>query len=159
MSRIPEQYQQIGQLGKTYQLKGGLRFYTKLDDEVVLGLERVFIEGIGESDIRSTSRVGKDIIIYLTQALSPEQAQKLVNRRVYIHSELLPTDVHNDLIGFPVFLESQRFGHVVDIQEGLQDLLIVESKGKEFLIPLAANYVRIEADGIFLENVPEGLLE
>ena len=36
----------------------------------------------------------------------------------------------------------------MDIQEGLQDLLIIEAKGKEYLLPFEAPYVRIEEEGI-----------
>jgi 16S rRNA processing protein RimM len=155
--KIPEHFHQIGILGKTYQLKGGLRFYTDLD-EVALSLEQVFIEGIGETDVRSIKQVGQDLIIYLTYALNKETAQKLVNRKVYTHKDVLPEAFSLELIGVPVFLDGQAFGQVVDIQEGLQDLLIVKSKGKEFLIPREATYVQIKEAGVFLEDLPEGLL-
>jgi ribosomal 30S subunit maturation factor RimM len=157
--KIPTDYQPIGILGKTYQLQGGLRFYVEVDDELALGLERVFIEGIGQSDVRKIQQVGKDLIIYLTYALNKETAQKLVNRKVYVHADTLPEDEILELIGLPLFLDNRAFGHVVAIEEGMQDLLIIESQGQEYLIPLKASYVRITESGIFLENIPKGLLE
>jgi 16S rRNA processing protein RimM len=158
-ANVPENYQLIGTLGKTYQLKGGLRFYAEVDDDVVLGLEQVFVEGIGKTEVRSIQQLGQHLIIYLTYALDKESAQTLVNRRVYVHADVLPADQTLELIGMPVFLEGEAFGHAVDIDKGLQDLLVVEARAKEFLIPLEAPYVHIKENGIYLENVPKGLLE
>ena len=57
VKHIPEHYRYLGRLGKTYQLKGGLRLYSDLDDEVLFKLERIFIENIGESDVRDIKHV------------------------------------------------------------------------------------------------------
>lgn len=149
----------LGRLGKTYQLKGGLRFYPDADDEAIFDLERVFIEGLGEADIREVRWVGQEIMLYLTRALNIEAAKPLVNRLVYAQKDSLPETLENKLIGFPVFLEGQVWGHVVDIQSGLQDLLVIEGQSREILIPLEASYVRIAENVIYLENLPQGLLD
>lgn len=157
--KIPDNFSLIGRLGKTYQLEGGLRLYTELEDEILVGLKQLFIEGVGSSDIRSLKRVGKDLIVYLTRALTLEQAKTLVNKHVYVPNDLLPENTLEDFIGLPVFLDGQAFGHVVDLEEGLQSLLIIEANHQEILIPLEASYVRADDNGIFLEDVPEGLLD
>ena len=127
-----------------------------MGDEILFKAERIFIENVGESDVREIKEVGKEIIIYLTHALSVEQAQRLVNKNLYVHSEFLSKVVAPDVIGLPVFLEGQSFGHVVDIQEGLQDLLIIEALGKEYLLPFEAPYVRIEEDAVYLRIFQKG---
>ena len=103
VKKIPEHYRYLGRLGKTYQLKGGLRLYSDMSDEVLFRLERIFIENVGESDVREIKEVGKEIIIYLTHALSVEQAQRLVNKNLYVHSEFLSKEVAPDVIGLPGF--------------------------------------------------------
>jgi 16S rRNA processing protein RimM len=159
IKKIPDNYVQIGRLGKTYQLKGGLRFYSDLKEKLIFDLEHVFIDGLGETDIRELRQVGPDSVVYLTRALSVEAAKPLVNRLVYAEASSLTETLVHDCIGFPVFLEGQPWGNVVDIQEGLQDVLIIDVKSRDILIPLEAPYVRIAKDAVYLEDVPEGLID
>jgi 16S rRNA processing protein RimM len=153
---VPEGYIPIGRLGKTYQLKGGLRFYSEGDEELIFDLERLFIEGLGETDLREVRQVGPDVVVYLTRALSVEAAKPLVNRLVY--AEVSSESLHA-YIGLPVLFEGQAWGHVIEIQAGLQDLMIIEVKSREIMVPLEAPYVRLTPDAIYLENVPDGLLD
>ena len=57
-------------------------------------------------------------------------------------------------------VDGEPFGEVVDvISAGFQDLLAILHEGEEYLVPLQADYVRIDEEGISIENAPEGLLE
>lgn len=164
---LPETYIQLGTLGKTYQLEGGLRFYPLGDAEAdaIFDLKRVFLSELGESDLRKVKQVGKYTVVYFSRALSVEAARQLVNQAVYADADLLPEPEDDeiyvsDLLGQAVFLEGQAYGEVEEVQEAsLQDLLIVRVSIGTVMVPLQAPYVEVTDDGIYLKDVPEGLLE
>jgi 16S rRNA processing protein RimM len=162
----PEDYVLLGRLGKTFQLAGGLRFYAlgEAEAKAILELKQVFIAGVGKSDLREVRELGSSLIIYFTRALSIEAAKQLVNREVYAPLEALPEASAEavylaSLPGLPVFLDNHAFGTVAEVQEaGFQYLLLVETASAEVIIPFPAPYVRLADDGVYLEDVPEGLL-
>lgn len=164
---IPDNYVQLGRLGKTFQLRGGLRFYGlgEAEEEVLFSLKRVFLRGIGETDIRDVREVGGGIVVYLTKALTVEAAKLLTNLEVYAPKDALPkTEDDNlyldEIIGLNVYLDGELFGKVKQIQDaGLQDLLVIKTQKGEVVLPFPAPYVRIEEDGVWLGDVPEGLLD
>jgi 16S rRNA processing protein RimM len=165
--KIPANYVQLGRLGKTFQLQGGLRFYGlgEAEEEALLSLKRVFLRGVGETDIRDVREVGGGIVVYLTKALTVESAKLLTNLEVYAPKDALPeTDDDNlyldEVVGQNVWLNGELFGSVKEIQAaGLQDLLLIKTNKGEVVLPFPAPYVRVEEDGVWLENVPEGLLD
>jgi 16S rRNA processing protein RimM len=165
--KVPDNHIQLGRLGKTFQLQGGLRFYGLGDaeEEVILELKRVFLRGLGESDIRDVKEMAGHIIVYFSRALTVEAARQLVNREVYASKADLPESEDDNLyldevVGLEVWLDNQPFGKVTEIRNaGLQDLLIIKANKKEVVLPFPAPYVRVEEDGVWLENVPEGLLD
>jgi 16S rRNA processing protein RimM len=165
--KIPDNHIQLGRLGKTFQLQGGLRFYGlgEAEEEAIFELKRVFLRGLGESDIRNVREMAGHIIIYFTRALTVEAAKQLVNAEVYAAKDALPETEDDNLyldevIGLDVWLNNEPFGKVKEIQSaGLQDLLIIKTKTSEVVLPFPAPYVRVEEDGVWLENVPEGLLD
>ena len=160
---------QLGTLGKTFQLKGGLRFYALGDAEAeaILSADNVFIEGVGASDVREAKELGQGIIVYLTAALSVEKAKTLVNRAVYAAPDALPEPeddtiyIYIDaLIEQPVFLDGEPFGEVLEVLDAdMQDVLKIRAGTLEVMVPLQAPYVEITDDGVYLRDVPQGLLE
>ena len=164
---VPENYVQLGKLGKTFQLKGGLHFYPLGDAEAeaILSLKKVFVKGVGEADVRNARAMGAKTILYLTRALSVEAARTLVNHDVYAAPDALPARDDNEiyideLIGQTVFLSGAAYGQVLEILDAdMQDVLKVETGARTIMIPLQAPYVEVTDDGIYLEDVPEGLLE
>lgn len=164
---LPDNYVQLGTLGKTYQLEGGLRFYPLGDAEAsaIFAVGRVLLSELGESDVRKVKQVGNYAILYFTRALSVEAARRLVNQDVYADARLLPEPAEDeiyiaDLLGQPVFLDGEAFGEVEEVQEAsMQDLLIIRVAGRTVMVPLQAPYVAVTDDGVYLEDVPEGLLE
>lgn len=165
--KVPNNYIQLGRLGKTFQLQGGLRFYGlgEAEEGAIFELKRVFLRGVGESDIRDVREMAGHIIVYFSRALTVEAAKQLVNREVYADKNALPeTEDDNlyldELIGLDVWLDNEPFGKVSEVQNaGLQDLLVIKASNKEIVLPFPAPYVRVEEDGVWLENVPEGLLD
>ena len=162
----PDTYLLLGQLGKTFQLEGGLRFYPlgNTEADAITTLNSVYITDAGFTDIRNVRMVGSHIIIYLSNALSVESARRLVNKEVYADPEQLP--LNNDsyyidaLIDLPVHLNNTIIGHVIDvIDAGGQDLLVVDTENGEKLLPIEADYLQLNHDHINLTNPPDGLLE
>jgi 16S rRNA processing protein RimM len=165
--KVPDNHIQLGRLGKTFQLQGGLRFYGlgEAEEEAIFELERVFLRGLGESDIRDVREMAGHTVVYFSRALTVEAAKQLVNREVYTPKDALPdSDDDNlyldEIVGLEVYLDSKPFGKVTEIQNaGMQDLLIIKTDKREVTLPFPAPYVRVEEDGVWLENVPEGLLD
>ena len=165
MTENSENLLQLGKLGKTFQLAGGLRFYPlgQAEAEAVFALPYIHVEGLGKTDIRDVKERGSDIILFLSAALSVETAKTLVNRLVYAPAELLPEsdDFYlDDLIGLDVYLDGSKIGEIESIVEaGLQDVITIETKTGSFMVPLQAPYVDLTEEGLFLKDVPEGLVD
>ncbi|KIX84533.1 ribosome maturation factor RimM [Thermus filiformis] len=163
MGRLVE----IGRLGSPYALAGGLKFR---GEEVILHLERVYIEGQGFRAIRDVFRAGSDWVVQLLGVTSREMAEALVGLRVYaLEEELPPLEegrfYYFRLIGLPVYVGEALLGRVVDVLDtGAQDVLVVEGEGPRLrdraprLIPLQAPYVRVEEGSVWVEPI-EGLLD
>ncbi|WP_114311525.1 ribosome maturation factor RimM [Thermus caldifontis] len=158
---------EIGRFGAPYALQGGLKFR---GEPVVAHLERVYVEGHGWRALEDLYQVGDELVVHLVGVRSRELAEPLVGLRVYAEvTELPPLEAgqyyYFALMGLPVFVEGVQVGEVVDILDaGAQDVLIIRGVGerlrdqREFLVPLQAPYVRVEAEGIHVEPIP-GLFE
>jgi 16S rRNA processing protein RimM len=138
--KVPDNHVQLGRLGKTFQLQGGLRFYGlgEAEEEAIFALKRVFLRGLGESDIRDVREMAGHIIVYFTRALTVEAAKQLVNLEVYAAKDALPESEDDnlyldELIGLNVWLDDKPFGTVKEIQDaGLQDLLVIRRSSFPF---------------------------
>ncbi len=154
----------LGRLGKPYQLAGGLRFYPlgPAEAEALSGLAEVVVAGLGPCRVREVRPHGGGLVLYLTLALSREAARTLVNREILAPASRLPETAPylDDLVGLPVYLDGDLWGEVKGLMPaGLQDLLIIARVGREAMVPLQAPYLRLDGEGVFLEDAPEGLLE
>ena len=173
----PPRYRYLGKLGRAFQLAGGLRFHAAgaWEADAVIAVERVFVEGLGESPIREVRAHGGEQILYLTRARNRDQARALANAEVYVDPALLPEDDEDtlyldDLIGTPVVSlgvapgpsagTGDVVGEVVEVIEGpSQDLLVVETATGRVLLPWQAPYVRFDGERVQLVDPPEGLLD
>ncbi len=167
MSYTPDAgYVLIGKLGKTFQLEGGLRFYGLSEAEIaaIYELDTVFIPGLDKLNIKQVRSVGSSVVLYLAGINHLAAAKALVNKEVYARAkdlpELNPGNYYLDtLLKLPVIGEAGNLGTVTDvIKAGSQDLLVVSGE-QEYLLPLQADYIRIEAAAIYVENAPEDLFE
>jgi 16S rRNA processing protein RimM len=158
---------EIGRIGKSYGMEGGLKFR---GETLVFDLEKVYLEGLGYRAIEEVEEHNNEIVLYLSGVRSQQEALGLAGLRVYTDQEDLPKleegeYYYFELIGRPVFVDGQPFGEVVEVENGVQDLLIIKARGtslraqsKTYMVPLQAPYVKIEADGIHIQAIP-GLLE
>ncbi len=159
----PKDYIYLGKLGKTFQLAGGLRFYplAEAEAEAIFELDEVFIENTGKSNIREIKELGKNIIVYLSCAFDIDSAKKLVNRGVYAPAELFDNELSfvDSLKKLKVFLDAQEFGKVKEIIDSKNVLLVIEHSNGQVLIPMDAPFVEIKESGIYLLDLPEGLID
>jgi len=158
---------EIGRIGKSYGMDGGLKFR---GETVVFDLDKVYLEGLGYRAIDEIEEHNNEIVLYLSSVQNRQEAERLAGLRVYADQEDLPEleegeYYYFELIGRPVLVDGKPFGEVVDIEDGVQDLLIIKARGsslraqsKTYTVPLQAPYVKIEADGIHIEAIP-GLLD
>ncbi|MEM7735109.1 MAG: hypothetical protein AAF267_04905 [Deinococcota bacterium] len=163
----PEDSLHIGRLGKTFGLKGGLHFYglSPAEDALIATLPKVFVVSLGCRQVLKTHPKGKRTVVFLERVEHIKYAAPLVNQDVYAYLEDIPEDdaTHytNALLGLTTYLDGELLGEVVEVlAAGGQDLLVIAtSEGIEHMLPLQADYVEIDAEGVHINNPPEGLLE
>lgn len=158
---------EIGRIGKPYGMEGGLKFRGEV---VVFDLDKVYLEGLGYRVIEEIEELGNELVVYLSGVQNRAEAERLAGLRVYADQDDLPEleegeYYYFELVGRPVFVDGKPFGEVVNVEDGVQDRLVIKAKGtslraqsKTYLVPLQAPYVKIEADGIYIEAIP-GLFE
>ena len=158
---------EIGRLGKPYNLEGALKFR---GETVIFELDKVYLEGLGYRAIEDVEELNNEIVLYLVGLNSRTDAERLGGMRVFADRDDLPKLEEGEyyffeLIGRPVFVDGKPFGEVVEIEDGVQDILVIKPSGtslrsqsKTHLVPLQAPYVSIKDDGIHIEAIP-GLFE
>ncbi|MDZ7704076.1 MAG: ribosome maturation factor RimM [Trueperaceae bacterium] len=165
----PEHYCYIGRIGRSFQLAGGVRFYpvARAEADAIYNLGDVFVPALGQRRVRRVQPKGNEIVLYLSGIGSVEAARALANEAVYADPEALPEPPEgsfyvDELVGFRVEVGARAFGEVAEVIPGVgQDLLVVAHDEREILLPLQADYVRVDEDTrtIIVTDPPEGLLE
>ncbi len=156
----PDDFLPIGRLGKTYQLRGGLRFRPLGDAEerALPDLDEVFVEGLGLTTLSEVRRHGRRLIVYLGGVHRIEHAKELVNARVFAAAAQLPEVLLLPTAGAPVRLNGVVIGEVLEVRRGPQDLVVADVAGREVLLPLGAPYLDWRESTLELTDPPEGLL-
>ena len=159
----PKNYVRLGKLGKTFQLAGGLRFYGigSAEEDAIFELDEVFIEDFGKTNIREARDVGKNIILYFSRAFNVETAKTLVNKSVWADSKFLADNLSyiDQITKLNVYLDNENIGKVKEIIDSKNPIIVVTTNASEILIPLDAPYVELKSNGVFLNNLPEGLID
>jgi ribosomal 30S subunit maturation factor RimM len=162
----------LGRLGRTVGLEGGLLFHAAGPTEQELLAVGVFvwIEGLGETMIRDLRSHPRGIVLFLRGIRRVESARPLVNSRVILERSLLPEGLDELSLegatrGLPVVLTGpagdRELGTVQDrIGSAGHELLIVARPGSRatFMLPLGAPYVSLDQSGVRVTDPPEGLL-
>lgn len=168
----PEDYVRIGRLGRSFKVAGGVRLWLDAagTSDSVEQFGRLYVVGLGETRIRDHEVVSGSLVVYLEGVRDRTVARSLVNAEVWADATELdqatldalaePED-EDLLIGLPVRTAGQRIGEVVEanLGEANQYVEVRLDEGAKVLIPLAAPYVTLAADGIELSDPPAGLLE
>ena len=165
------EYLSIGQIINTHGLRGAVKVYPLTDDiSRFKKLKEVYVEendGIVKYKVESVKFLSSTVSVKLKGVDSEEAANKL--RGFYIKVDRksavkLPKDTYFicDLIDLEVYDEKGLLiGTVKDVlQTGSNDVYVIESSGKDILIPALKDIVKkidLENKKILVE-MPEGLI-
>ena len=167
-----EECYEVGRVIKPHGLKGEVQVLLDVDyPEEYEDMESVFLAIKGEllpyfiERIKITTNV---VIVKFDGIDNSEAALKLKNAVLYLPENLLPEleedgYYFHELVGFEVIdAEKGNIGKVITVYSlPAQNLLAIEHKGKEVLIPMADEILQVvdkEKKQIQV-NLPEGLLE
>ncbi|MEZ4606665.1 MAG: ribosome maturation factor RimM [Deinococcales bacterium] len=162
-----EDYVYLGRLGKTFGLKGAIRFHgiAEAETEAVYKLDKVYLSDLGERQILAVEAKGSSPVIFFAGAEHIDYAKALVGKKVYTARDTLP-EIKDDsfyleeIIGLAVKLDGQDFGEIDDIIDAsAQDLVVILYQNQEYLVPLQADYVELTDEALLISNPPEGLFE
>ena len=163
---------ELGKITKTHGLKGEVVLWLDVDfPEDYEDLESIFLDVKGELVpffMDSYRLSGNRAIVQFEDIDTFEKAEELVNLEAYLPLDELPAlendqFYYHEIIGFQVVDKNLgELGIVYTVHSmQAQDLLVMDYKGKEVLIPVIPEIV-LEADKeakILNVNLPEGLLE
>ena len=168
---IDECYQ-LGHVIKTHGLKGEVNIFLDVDHpSEYQELGSVFVEinqKLVPFFIESMQLKGNKALVKFEDVDSLEQAEELSSKRIYMPLASLPTldddqFYYHEIIGYQVKeVHAGELGVVKNVYtSGAQDLVAMEYRGKEILIPVADEIlVKIDRDQQLLEvAIPDGLLE
>ncbi len=163
---------ELGKITKTHGLKGEVVLWLDVDfPEDYDDLESVFLEVRGElvpHFMNSYRLSGNRAIVQFEDIDTFEKAEAMINLQAFLPLEDLPELENNqfyyhEIIGYQVIdknLGELGIVHTVHSMQA-QDLLVMDYKGKEVLIPVISEIV-LNADKVakvLNVNLPDGLLE
>ena len=164
---------ELGFILKTHGLKGDLQLVLDSDEpDFYSGLKQVYLlakTGLVPFAVTAWNPQRGKAIIHLEGVETVDKANELKSRKVFLPVTELPKlkgdqFYFHEIQGFTVIdaTSDMRVGVVTDVVEmPQQDMLVVDSDGKEVLIPLADDLlveIRREAKEIEM-RLPEGLLD
>lgn len=162
----------LGKITKPHGFKGNLILHLETDEpELYETLESVFVEKNGMLvpfffEFIQPHTNGKLLVKF--EDVNAEEAEKLVNRDLYLPLDTLPeldgTDFYyHEIIGFTIYDQSNtEVGQITGINDTTaQALFEVENDGKEILIPIVDDWI-LDLDRknkAILVQIPDGLIE
>ena len=165
------EYLSIGQIINTHGLRGAVKVYPLTDDiSRFKKLKEVYVEendGIVKYKVESVKFLSSTVSVKLKGVDSEEAANKLRGSYIKVDRKSavkLPKDTYFicDLIDLEVYDEKGLLlGTVKDVlQTGSNDVYVIQSSGKDILIPALKDIVKkidLENKKILVE-MPEGLI-
>lgn len=145
---MKKEYLEAGKIVNTHGIRGEVKIMPYTDvpellcefDRLFLNKQEIFIE---------RSRVAKNMVIAKFEGVdTPEQAEKLRNKILYMHRDDLELDDDTyfiqDLIGIEVkdVETGVIYGKIVDVmQTGANDVYVIKGSDREYLVPAIADVV------------------
>lgn len=162
----------LGKITKLHGFKGNLILHLETDEpELYENMESIFVETNGMLvpfffEFIQPHTGGKLLVKF--EDVSPEAAEKLVNKPLYLPLETLPelegTDFYyHEIIGFKII--DAKHGEIGTLQSvndsGIQPLFEIVSGTNEILIPVVDEWIlEVNRDEKFIKmETPEGLIE
>lgn len=166
---MKKEYLEAGKIVTTHGIRGEVKIMPYTDTpELLCEFDRLFMGKNHTEIIIERSRVFKNMVIAKIEGIdTPEDAEKLRNKMLYMHRDDLELDEDTyfiqDLIGMEVKDNENGFiyGKIIDVmQTGANDVYVIQGD-REYLIPAIPDVV-ISTDidnNIMLIKPLEGLFD
>ncbi|NLT10250.1 MAG: 16S rRNA processing protein RimM [Ruminococcus sp.] len=147
---MKKQYLEAGKIVTTHGIRGEVKITPYTDvPELLCEFDRLFIGKEHKEIIIERSRVFKNTVIAKLEGINtPEEAEKLRNKILYMHRDDLELDEDTyfiqDLIGMEVrdADSGQVYGKLADVmQTGANDVYVIKGDDKEYLVPAIADVI------------------
>lgn len=167
---MKKEYLEAGKIVNTHGIRGEVKIMPYCDSpELLCEFDRLFMGKSLEEVYIERSRVQKNMIICKIEGVdTPEEAEKLRNKMLYMHRDDLELDEDTyfiqDLIGMTVKNADtgEIYGIIDDVfQTGANDVYSIKNSDKSYLVPAIADVV-ITTDidsGIMTIRPLEGLFD
>ena len=167
---MKNEYLEAGKIVNTHGIRGEVKIMPYCDSpELLCEFDRLFMGKSLKEIYIERSRVQKNMIICKIEGVdTPEEAEKLRNKMLYMHRDDLELDEDTyfieDLIGMTVKNADtdEIYGTIDDVfQTGANDVYSIKNGDKSYLIPAIADVV-INTDidsGIMTIRPLEGLFD
>lgn len=141
---MKKEYLEAGKIVTTHGIKGEVKIMPYTDTpELLCEFERLFIGKNYKEIAIERSRAFKNMVIAKLKGYdTPEAAEKLRNKLLYMHRDDLELDENTcfiqDLIGIEVSDADSGFlyGKITDVmQTGANDVYVVQGADREYLVP------------------------
>ncbi|MBO5105144.1 MAG: 16S rRNA processing protein RimM [Ruminococcus sp.] len=145
---MKKEYLEAGKIVNTHGIRGEVKIMPYTDvPELLCEFDRLFLDR--KEIFIERARVAKNTVIAKLEGVdTPEQAEKLRNKILYMHRDDLELDDDTyfiqDLIGIEVKDADTGFvyGKIKDVmQTGANDVYVIEGNGREYLVPAIADVV------------------
>lgn len=147
---MKKQYLEAGKIVTTHGIKGEVKIMPYCDSaELLAEFDRLFIGKNHDEIIVERARVQKNMVIAKLEGINtPEEAEKLRNKMLFMHRDDLELDDDTyfiqDLIGMEVKDADSDvlYGKISDVmQTGANDVYVVRGEEREYLVPAIADVV------------------
>lgn len=145
---MKKEYLEAGKIVNTHGIRGEVKIMPYTDvPELLCEFDRLFLDK--KEIFIERSRVAKNMVIAKLEGVdTPEQAEKLRNKILYMHRDDLELDDDTyfiqDLIGVEVKDADTGvvYGKITDVmQTGANDVYVIKDNSKEYLVPAIADVV------------------
>lgn len=167
---MKKEYLEAGKIVSTHGIKGEVKIMPYCDSaELFCEFDRFFMGSTYEEVAVERSRVQKNMVIAKLEGINtPEAAEKLRNKMLYMHRDDLELDDDTyfiqDLIGIKVKNADtdELYGAITDVmQTGANDVYVIKGAQREYLVPAIPDVV-VNTDidgGLMLIRPLEGLFD
>ena len=147
---MKKQYLEAGKIVTTHGIKGEVKIMPYCDSaELLAEFDRLFLGKNHDEIIVERARVQKNMVIAKLEGINtPEEAEKLRNKILFMHRDDLELDDDTyfiqDLIGMEVKDADSDvlYGTIADVmQTGANDVYVVRGEEREYLVPAIADVV------------------
>ena len=162
----------LGKVVKAHGIRGEVKIYAFTETaEALIGYKKIYLSADDGAThtAYTTQKVraqGGGAIAALEECVNRNQAELLVGLGVWVDADDLPElddgefYLHSLQGKQAVTVEGQNLGKIASVITGRgQNLLSIQSDGKEYLIPFVSDFIVEHSDDEIIFSLPPGLLE